>query len=206
MPPAEELYAENLSLKEENTVLRAEIGWLKQKLFGGGQSDRLDRTQLLLKLSELENSRPRCRRANDHVRADEADRGKRGTGGNLRAPAGERDDRDRTGGGAGGAGRLRRAHVRSRRRPTATVQARDRASEVSEKADKTEAPVVAPAPGAVPGGYASAGLLAWIAITKYVDHLPLFRLEQMSRGGVRSCQSKHGRMDPPDRRLVRADL
>ena len=54
MPPAEELYAENLSLKEKKTVLRAEIGWLKQKLFGGGQSDRLDRTQLLLKLSELE--------------------------------------------------------------------------------------------------------------------------------------------------------
>lgn len=41
--------------------------------------------------------------------------------------------------------------------------------------------MVAPAPArAVSGGYASAGLLAWIALSKYVDHLPLFRLEQMS--------------------------
>lgn len=39
---------------------------------------------------------------------------------------------------------------------------------------------------AVHGGYASAGLLAWIAISKYVHHLPLHRLEQMSqRWGAR---------------------
>ena len=30
------------------------------------------------------------------------------------------------------------------------------------------------------GGYASAGLLAWIVLGKYVDHLPLYRMEQMS--------------------------
>jgi len=54
VPPAAQLYAENLSLKEENTVLRAQIAWLKQQLFGGGQSDRLDRVQLILQLGELE--------------------------------------------------------------------------------------------------------------------------------------------------------
>jgi transposase len=49
------------------------------------------------------------------------------------------------------------------------------------KADKSAAPVVAPAPARpVAGGYASAGLLAWIALSKYVDHQPLYRLEQMS--------------------------
>jgi len=31
----------------------------------------------------------------------------------------------------------------------------------------------------VPGGYASAGLLAWVLIAKYVDHLPLFRQEKL---------------------------
>jgi hypothetical protein len=38
----------------------------------------------------------------------------------------------------------------------------------------------------VAGGYASAGLLAWITLSKYVDHQPLYRLEQMSqRWGAR---------------------
>src|SRR5471030_342203 len=41
-------------LREENAVLRAQIAWLKQKLFGGGQSETLDRAQLALKLGELE--------------------------------------------------------------------------------------------------------------------------------------------------------
>ena len=35
-------------------------------------------------------------------------------------------------------------------------------------------------------GYASAGLLAWVLISKYVDHAPLYRLEKMSmRWGAR---------------------
>jgi hypothetical protein len=40
-------------LREENAVLRAQIAWLKQQLFGPGKSEKLDRAQLLLKLSEL---------------------------------------------------------------------------------------------------------------------------------------------------------
>ena len=40
-------------LKQENSVLRAQIEWLKKQLFGGGKSEKLDRTQLLLKLGEL---------------------------------------------------------------------------------------------------------------------------------------------------------
>ena len=43
-------------------------------------------------------------------------------------------------------------------------------------------PVIAPAPKrAVDGGYASAGLLAWVTLSKYVDHLPLYRQEKMSQ-------------------------
>lgn len=49
------------------------------------------------------------------------------------------------------------------------------------KTDRELAPVMAPAlPRPVAGGYASAGLLAWIALNKYVDHQPLYRLEQQS--------------------------
>jgi transposase len=47
--------------------------------------------------------------------------------------------------------------------------------------DKALAPVVAAVPvRMVPGGYASAGLIAYIVILKYLRHLPLYRIEQMS--------------------------
>ncbi|WP_161554899.1 IS66 family transposase [Ereboglobus luteus] len=49
------------------------------------------------------------------------------------------------------------------------------------RGNRAHPPVVAPAPARpVPGGYASAGLIAYIIIAKYVDHLPLRRLERMS--------------------------
>ena len=40
--------------------------------------------------------------------------------------------------------------------------------------------MLAPAPArVVPGGHASAGLLAWVCVSKYLDHLPRYRQEQM---------------------------
>lgn len=49
------------------------------------------------------------------------------------------------------------------------------------KADHKLAPVIAPAlPRVAVGGYASAGLIAYIVISKYQHHLPLYRLESMS--------------------------
>lgn len=48
------------------------------------------------------------------------------------------------------------------------------------RSDRTQPPVFAPAPvRPVVGGYASAGLLAWVIIAKFIDHLPLFRQEKM---------------------------
>lgn len=48
-------------------------------------------------------------------------------------------------------------------------------------------PVLAPAPARpVEGGYASAGLLAFVVLSKYLDHLPLYRLERITeRWGAR---------------------
>lgn len=47
------------------------------------------------------------------------------------------------------------------------------------KAEPARPPVVAPAPARpVAGGYASAGLMAWVVTAKYHDHQPLFRQEQ----------------------------
>ena len=41
----------------------------------------------------------------------------------------------------------------------------------------TAAPV---APGVIDGGLAAPGLLAWVAVSKYADHLPLYRIEQIA--------------------------
>ena len=46
--------------------------------------------------------------------------------------------------------------------------------------DRTRAPILAPAPARIaPGGFASAGLIAWALTAKYADHLPLYRQEKM---------------------------
>lgn len=48
------------------------------------------------------------------------------------------------------------------------------------KADRKRPPLQAPMPARlIEGGYASAGLLADIVVRKYVDHLPLYRQEQI---------------------------
>src|SRR5690606_4021326 len=54
MPPIEAVLEENRSLKEEIVHLRAQIDWLKKRVFGGGKSEKLDRAQLLLQLEALE--------------------------------------------------------------------------------------------------------------------------------------------------------
>ena len=61
MPPLDQLpaaylavTAEKVALEQENAVLRAQIELLKRKLFGTGQSERVDRNQMLLALAELE--------------------------------------------------------------------------------------------------------------------------------------------------------
>jgi transposase len=40
-------------------------------------------------------------------------------------------------------------------------------------------------PAVIDGGMAAVGLLTWVMISKYLDHLPLYRLEQIAaRDGV----------------------
>lgn len=46
--------------------------------------------------------------------------------------------------------------------------------------DRTRPPVIAPAPKrAIEGSYASAGLITWVLLSKYLDHLPLARQQRM---------------------------
>jgi len=175
-------------LRQEITVLRAQIAWLKQQLFGPGKSETLDRAQLRLKLDALEKL------------AAPAQSTLTITYERTRAPAQKR---------------VAAAEAFSHLPVQETVEiipepvkaepelyeriGEERTFEVDvvppklfkreiirpkyrHRLDRNRAPVVAPAPARpVAGGYASAGLLAWVALSKYVDHLPLYRLEQMSR-------------------------
>jgi transposase len=45
-------------------------------------------------------------------------------------------------------------------------------------------------PGTIDGGMAAPGLLAWVAVSRYTDHLPLYRIEQIgAREGVPLARS-----------------
>ena len=187
MPPVEQIYAENLALKEELSVLRAQIAWLKQKLFGGGQSERVDRAQLLLTLGELEKLAA-CNQQIDTISYERT----KPSGEKRTVPAQTFAHLP-----------VKETIVIEPEEVKANPQAFEKIGEertfevdvvppklfkreivrpkYQRKAVPSEAPIVAPAPArVVPGGYASAGLLAWITVSKYVDHLPLYRLEQMS--------------------------
>ena len=201
MPPAEQLYAENLSLQsgvvglhEEIARLKVQIDWLKQRLFGPGRGETLDRAQLLLQLEGLEKLAARIATAPQTIAYE-------------RTPAqpSERKTPEAL-----------FAHLPVKETVTIEPEEVKAAPAAYEKIgeektfevditppklfkreivrpkyrkldDKSVPPVVAPAPARpVPGGYASAGLIAFILISKYVDHQPLYRLEKQSaRWGAR---------------------
>jgi transposase len=188
LDPVQRLEKENGLLRDKVVELSAQIAWLQNKLFGPGKSEKLDRAQLLLKLGELE----KLAAAAQTVETVTYERTK-----------GPREPR------ALPAETFAHLPVKETLviEPTA-VQAdptlyerigEERTFEVDvtppklfkreiirpkyrHRLDRSRAPLVAPAPArAVAGGYASAGLLAWIMLSKYVDHQPLYRLEQMSQ-------------------------
>ncbi len=187
MPPPEELYAENLALKEENAGLRAQVAWFRRQLFAGGRSEKLpvdSPAQGQLGLPET----PVAERPRQAIAYE------------RRAPAPEK--------------RPIPAEVFAHLPVQETVElipaevqaepvaferiGEERTFEVElvgpklvkrefvrpkfrRKADRAAAPTIAPAiPRAVMGGYASAGLLAYIVVSKYQFHLPLYRIEAMS--------------------------
>ena len=173
-------------LKQENAVLRAQIAWLQKELFGPGKSEKLDRAQLLLKLGELEKlaaaSTPR--QTITYERTVSPEKRPLPAESFAKLPVQEVVE-------------IVPEPVRAEPEAYERI-GEERTFEVDvvppklfkreivrpkfkRKDDRTQPPVVAPAPArAVAGGYASAGLLAWIALSKYVDHMPLYRLEQMS--------------------------
>jgi transposase len=188
MPTIEQVQAENLALKEEMAHIRAQLEWFKRKVFGGGQSEKLSgiqAAQVHLELPDLpEPAAPKTeivtyerRQVAAPKRSVSAE-----TFANLpvketveiipeevkaQPDAFEKIGEERT---------FEVDVVPPKLFKREFVRAKYR-----RKQERTQAPVIAPAVvRPVPGGYASAGLLAWIVISKYQHHLPLHRLSQMS--------------------------
>lgn len=186
MPPAEQLFREVQHLLAENALLRQQLDWFKGQMFGPGKSEKSDRLQALLALeggqaaapeastqtvSYQRSSQPRQERVSpaeafEHVpvaetvviEPEEVQ---------AQPEAFEKIGEERT-------FQIDVTPPRIFKREIVRPKYR-------HKADRAMPPVLAPAPARpVPGGYASAGLLAWIIVSKYQFHLPLYRLERMS--------------------------
>lgn len=175
-------------LREENAVLRAQIEWLKRQLFGAGRSEKLDRAQLLLRLAELEKLTAAAEAPKQTITYERtnAPREKRPLAAETFAklpvketieivpePVQAEPERYER------IGEERTFEVDVV--PPQLFKREIVRPKFKRRDDREQPPVIAPAPARpVQGGYASAGLLAWIALSKYVDHAPLYRLEQMS--------------------------
>ena len=192
MPPIEAVLEENRSLKEEIAVLRAQIEWLKKRVFGAGKSEKFDLAQLQLALGTLENlekqmakpqvvsyerqspakPRPAPAEAFAHLPVKETIE--------ILPEEVKQDPElfERIG---------EEVTVELDIKPPEVFRRRIVRPKFRHRLNRAHPPVVAPAPARLAqGGYASAGLITWILIGKYLDHLPLFRQEKMlERWGVR---------------------
>jgi len=186
LPPSTDLASQLRDLQTELAALKAENAWLKRQLFGPGKSEKIDRlqTQLALPETPIQPMVPKTETITYQRVA--APKEKRTLPAELfknvpvketiviepdevraQPEAFERIGEERT--------------FEIDVVPPQVFKREFVRPKYRHKLDRQRPPVVAAAPERpVAGGYASAGLLAWIALSKYVDHQPLYRLEQQS--------------------------
>jgi len=173
MPPAEELYAENLRLK-------AEVAWFRRQVFGA-RSEKLvvdSPTQAKLGLPETPQAERKTQSVVYERRAPAAEKRPLPAEVFAQLPVVETIE-------------ILPEEVKAQPELFEKIS-EEKTFEVEligpqlvkreivrpkfrRKADREQAPVIAPAPARpVAGGYASAGLLAYIVISKYQHHLPLY--------------------------------
>jgi transposase len=175
-------------LREENAALRTQIAWLQNQLFGPGKSEKLDRAQLLLKLGELEKlaaaARPVETITYEREKGPKAPRPLPAeTFAQLPVQETVVIEPEAVQADPSLYEKIGEEHTfEVDVTPPKLFKREIIRPKYRHRLDRSRAPLVAPAPARpVAGGYASAGLLAWIALSKYVDHQPLYRLEQMSQ-------------------------
>ncbi|HVT28837.1 MAG TPA: IS66 family transposase [Lacipirellulaceae bacterium] len=186
VPPTDQIIAEYPLMQQEIAALRAQVAWLKKQLFGGGKSETLDRAQLLLQLAELEKAaavtKPTATITYERVSAAPTKR-------RLPAESFVHLPVQET---------IEIVPEEVKKEPDLYEKiGEERTFEVDivppklfkreivrpkfrHRLERSRAPLLALAPARIaPGGFASAGLVAWALTAKYCDHLPLYRQEKM---------------------------
>lgn len=183
----EQKIAEHPLLVQRIAALEAKLAWFQKQLFGGGKSEKLDVTQRQLAFAGVDEARAAVEEKTEKITYERSkSREPRRTPAETFAhvpvtetveivPETVSQDPD-----------LYERIGEERTFEIDLVPARLVKRELvrpkyRHRLDRSRAPLLAAAPArVVPGGYASAGLIASIVIGKYVDHLPLFRQEKMS--------------------------
>ena len=175
-----------VQFRSPRPLLNEQIAYLRKQLFGAGKSEKLNNAQLLLKLEALEEQVKAAEQPRQKIAYERAKPKQR------QAPAehfkhlpvketvelipdevkADPDLYERIG---------EQETFEVDIIPPQLFKRLIVRPKYKHKFNKDLPPIIAPAPKrAVDGGYASAGLLAWIVLSKYVDHQPLYRQEKMS--------------------------
>jgi transposase len=192
MPPIEAIFEENQVLKgtverlsEKVVDLETQLAWFKKQVFGTGKNEKQDRAQLLLKLGQLEAQLAQ-------VKTETLTYERRTPGAPRQPPAETFKDLP-----------VKETIEIIPAEVKADPDLYERIGEETtfevdivppqlfkrlivrpkyrHRLDRNRPPTVASAlQRPVMGGYASAGLISWIVLSKYAHHLPLYRQEQMS--------------------------
>ncbi len=183
----EQAIAEHPLLLQRIAALEAKLAWFQKQVFGGGKSEKLDVTQRQLGLAGVDEARTAVAEQTEKITYERTKRREpRPTPAEAFAhipvtetveivPEAVKKDPDLY-------ERIGEERIFELDLVAPRLVKRELVRpKYRHRLDRNRAPLLAAAPArVVPGGYASAGLIASIVIGKYVDHLPLYRQEQMS--------------------------
>ncbi len=194
MPEVEVLQTELEQLREENRLLRQKIGWLIKRYFGGNQSERIDPGQLELLLAGLEQAEEN-KPAEQTAEPPPEPKARKGAGARRQRlpehleveeiviePEAVKVEPQKW--------RLIGEEVTEELDllPARFIRRRYIRRKYVSREKPQEPPVLAPLPSRlIEKGIPGVGLLVHILLSKYVDHLPLYRQEKIfrERYGVR---------------------
>ena len=186
MPPVETVLAENEKLKAELSrkdgliaALEAQVAWFRRQVFAGGKSERMDSRQLDMLESLLEEAKqeqaPKQRLAYERRKPSKR-RSRDELYGNLPVKEEvvvEPEEVEADPESYERCGEEKTFEVRIQ--PPVFYRRSIVRPKYRKIKDRTKAPVLAPAPFRVVEGVASAELLAYLVVSKFRDHLPLYR-------------------------------
>lgn len=180
MPPVEAVLAENSQLKERIAELEAQIAWLRRQVFAGSKSEKIDPAQLELMLKGLKEEQAALSQEKETISYER----NKPTGRKSREENYENlpvlEERiiepDEVKADPDGWERISAEETfEIKVDPPKFYRCKIIRPKYRRKDDKSRPPVVAPAPLRVVEGLASNELLIYIVMSKYLDHLPLYR-------------------------------